>query len=63
MSAQSPSIEELGSYCTANQRVVPMPQERLMIHLRWTEQQNQLTEVSAFLRGLTEDCWLHFHEA
>jgi hypothetical protein len=42
-----------------------MPLEKVLRfheHLRWAEQENQLDEISNFLRGLSEDKWMHFGE-
>ena len=35
-------------------------QERLKIHIKWAEKQNQIKEVGKYLRKLPEDKWVHF---
>jgi hypothetical protein len=96
------SLDALWEFCTANNRLVPMPpqwnalygilnntrqkpsggwepslplvlgawhhsmpiekQLRFKEHLHWAEAQNQLPEITAFLRSLPEDQWCHFGE-
>ena len=35
---------------------------RFRQHLEWADQQNQLDEIGAYLRTLSEDDWFHFDE-
>lgn len=96
------SLDALWEFCTANNRLVPLPpqwnqlygilkntcqkpsggwepplplvlaawhhsmpiekQLRFKEHLRWAEAQNQLPEITAFLRSLPETHWCHFGE-
>ncbi len=96
------TFDDVWSYCTASNRLVPMPQHwnrvfellknkrqkpsggwipsmplilaawnstmpiekqlRFKEHIQWADDNNQLEEISDYLRALSESNWCHFGE-